>query len=276
MKTTHKLIRIATMLVGALAAFGLVAAVPAFAADDEAEIAKKTQNPIANLISLPLQLNYDQGIGPKQDGKTWYLKVQPVIPISLNEDWNVISRTILPIQYQKDYAPGVDDHTGVGDITQSFFFSPKQPTESGWIWGVGPALLIPSDNEQMSSKKWGAGPTIVVLKQEHGWTYGMLANQIWSYAGTDSRPDVNATFLQPFLSYTTSHYTTFAINSESTYNREARQWSVPINLSVSQLLKIDKQLISAQAGVRYWADTPDNVGPEHWGLRLAVTFLFPK
>jgi hypothetical protein len=250
--------------------------VPAFADESEAEIAKKTQNPIADLISLPLQLNYDHDIGPEQGGKTWYLKVQPVIPISLNDDWNVISRTILPLSNQMDYAPGIGDHSGSGDITQSFFFSPKKPTESGWIWGVGPALLIPSDNEYMSSKKWGAGPTGVALKQHDGWTYGILANQIWSYAGTDSRPDVNATYLQPFLTYTNSHYTSFGINTESTYNREAHEWSVPINLFVNQLIKIDKQLISLQAGVRYWADTPDNAGPENWGLRLGATFLFPK
>jgi hypothetical protein len=249
---------------------------PAFAADDEAEIAKKTQNPIANLISLPLQLNYDHDIGPQQKGKTWYLKVQPVIPISLNEDWNVISRTIVPIANQMDYAPGYGDQSGVGDVTQSFFFSPKKPTDSGWIWGVGPALLIPSGNDHLSSEKWGAGPTAVFLKQEHGWTYGMLANQIWSYAGSDKHADVNATFVQPFLSYTTSHYTTFGINSESTYNRETQEWSVPLNLTVTQLLRVDKQLLTLMAGVRYWADTPDNVGPEHWGLRLQATFLFPK
>jgi hypothetical protein len=250
-------------------------AAPALA-DDEAEIAKQTQNPVAALISVPLQLNYDHDIGPKQEGKTWYLKVQPVIPISLNDDWNVISRTILPIANQMDYAPGFGDHSGVGDITQSFFFSPKKPTESGWIWGWGPALLIPSDNEYMSSKKWGAGPTGVALKQENGWTYGILANQIWSYAGTDSRPDVDATFLQPFLSYTNKQFTTFGINSESTYNRETHDWSVPLNLTITQLLKVDKQLLTLMAGVRYWADTPDNVGPEHWGLRLQATFLFPK
>lgn len=276
MQTTHTKNLTSSACVCALAALGLIATAPALADESEAELAKKTQNPIADLISLPLQLNYDHDIGSEQDGKTWYLKVQPVIPISLNEDWNVISRTIVPIVNQMDYAPSVDNYSGVADITQSFFFSPKSPTASGWVWGVGPALLIPSGNDQVSGEKWGVGPTAVFLKQGYGWTYGILANQIWSYAGSDNHPDVNSTFLQPFLSYTTSHYTTYAINSESTYDREAHEWSVPINLSVSQLLKIDKQLLSVQAGVRYWADTPDNAGPEDWGLRLAVTFLFPK
>jgi len=128
----------------------------------------------------------------------------------------------------------------------------------------------------MSSEKWGAGPTVIALKQQDGWTYGILANQIWSYAGSNLHTDVNATYLQPFLSYTTSHHTTFGINSESTYDREAKEWSVPVNFMVTQLLKVSDQLLTVQAGVRYWADTPDNVAPENWGLRFAVTLLFPK
>jgi len=265
----------AAMRVCALAALGLIAAVPAFAVD-EAELAKQTQNPLAALISVPFQFNYDHDIGPQQDGKKYYVNIQPVIPITLNEDWNIISRTILPIVKQEDFAPGLGTDSGVGDITQSFFFSPKKPSESGWIWGVGPVLLIPSGVDHISSEKWGAGPTGVALKQQDGWTYGILANQIWSYAGSNGHPDVNATYLQPFLSYTTHTHTSFGINSESTYNRVTQQWSVPFNLFAQQLLKVDGQIVALMAGVRYWADTPDNVGPEGWGLRFQANFLFPK
>jgi hypothetical protein len=137
-------------------------------------------------------------------------------------------------------------------------------------------MLIPTaSDELLGGEKWGLGPTVVVLKQEHGFTYGVLANHIWSIAGDDDRSDISATFLQPFLSYTTKTFTSFTINTESTYNWETDEWSVPVNFSVSQLLKIGQQPISLQAGVRYWAESPDN-GPEGWGFRFSVTFLFPR
>lgn len=249
---------------------------PLCMADDDAELAKKTQNPIAALISLPMQLNYDEDIGPAEQGEKWQLNVQPVIPISLSEDWNLISRTILPIISQKDVIPGDDTQSGIGDITQSLFFSPTKPTSSGWIWGAGPVLLLPTGREEFSGEKWGLGPTAVFLKQDSGWTYGSLANHIWSVAGDDDRNDISATYLQPFLSYTTKTFTTFSINTESTYDWEAEEWSVPLNFSITQLLKVGKQPLSLSAGARYWADSPDNVGPEGWGFRLTGTLLFPK
>ncbi len=146
-------------------------------AGDDTELAKKLSNPIANLISVPLQFNYDKGFGPKDAG-VLRLNVQPVIPITLNEDWNLITRTIIPLVYQESPADGIDSQFGLGDTVQSFFFSPKQPF-NGWIWGVGPVFNWPTaTDDQLGSEKWGAGPTIVVLKQESGWTYGMLANHI--------------------------------------------------------------------------------------------------
>jgi hypothetical protein len=248
---------------------------PAMADSDE-ELAKKTQNPIAAMISLPLQLNYDSDIGPVKDGDKTVLNIQPVIPFSIGTDWNLISRTILPVVEQRDVAPGAGTQSGVGDITQSLFFSPKQPTANGWIWGVGPVLLLRSGSADLTAHKWGLGPTGVFLKQDSGWTYGMLANHIWSVAGSDQSRDINNTFLQPFLSYTTKSYTTFGVNTESTYDWKAKQWSVPLNFTVTQLLKVGGQPLTISAGARYWAESPDGVGPEGWGLRLAVTFLFPK
>lgn len=245
-------------------------------ADGDAELAKQTQNPIAALISLPLQYNYDADIGPLKQGEKSLLNVQPVIPFSIGTDWNLISRTIVPLISQKDITPGAGTQSGVGDITQSLFFSPKKPTASGWIWGAGPVFLLPTGSNDLTADKWGAGPTAVFLKQDSGWTYGALANHIWSFAGSDRRRDISNTFLQPFLSYTTRTYTTFGINTESTYDWKSDKWSVPINLSVTQLLKLGGQPMTLSAGARYWADSPDGVGPKGWGLRLAVTFLFPK
>lgn len=249
---------------------------PAVLADD-AELAKQAQNPIAALISLPFQLNYDDKIGPAERGDKWVMNVQPVIPFSVGTDWNLISRTIVPLVRQEDVAPGVGRDSGVGDITQSFFFSPKQPTAGGWIWGAGPVLLLPAGSkDRLSAEKWGLGPTVVMLRQADGWTYGALANHIWSVAGNHDRNDISATFLQPFLAYTTKTFTTFSVNTESTYDWKAKEWSVPINFSVSQLLRIGGQPLSLSAGARYWADSPEGAGPQGWGFRLSVTFMFPK
>jgi len=241
-------------------------------AEDEAELAKKLQNPIAALISLPLQSNWDFGRGP-ENAMRYTLNVQPVIPVSISNDWNVIVRQIVPVIHAEAPVKGLDDSTGLGDIVQSFFFSPKAPTNSGWIWGAGPVFLYPSGTDGLSARKWGAGPTAVVLKQESGWTYGLLANHIWSFSGPGQK-DVSATFLQPFVGFTTKTYTTFTLNTESTYDWENSEWRVPVNLMVAQLLKIGVMPIQFQVGGRWFAEQPE--GEADWGLRFAVTFLFPK
>lgn len=252
-----------------LAAFLLTA--PPVRAQDDAKIAQQLSNPVANLISIPLQSNWDFGIGPK-DATRYTLNIQPVIPFSINQDFNLITRTIVPIIHAQETAAGLGDHSGLGDILQSFFFSPKKPTSSGLIWGAGPVVLYPSGGDGLSAEKLGVGPTAVVLKQEHGWTYGILANHLWSVAGGGER-EVSATFLQPFVSYTTSTHTTFGVNTESTYNWEMQEWTVPLNASISQLVRIGGLPIQFQLGGRTYAQAPDG-GPD-WGLRFTVTFLFP-
>ncbi len=137
--------------------------------------------------------------------------------------------------WQNDIAGPSGEQSGLGDITQSLFFSPKNPGPSGIIWGVGPAFLVPTGTDDLlGTGKWGAGPTAVVLKQMDGWTVGALANHIWSFAGDGDRADVSSTFLQPFVSYTTADAWTFGVNTESTYNWETEEWSVPINFTVGE------------------------------------------
>lgn len=239
---------------------------------EDADLAQKLSNPVADLISVPIQSNYDFGIGPG-DGTRWTTNIQPVIPIGLNEDWNLISRTILPVIEQNGILPGgAADEFGLGDVVQSFFFSPKS---SDPIWGVGPVFLIPTATDAiLGTEKWGVGPTAVVLKQHGPWTYGALANHIWDVAGDDSRGSVNATFLQPFVSFTTPQATTYSLNLENTYNWQNNEWNVPVNLVVSQLVKIGDQPVQLFAGARYNLESP--IGGSEWGLRLGLTFLFPK
>ena len=142
------------------------------------------------------------------------------------------------------------------------------------VLGFGPVLLYPTGtNDFLGSEKWGAGPTGLVLKQTGGWTYGLLFNQIWSYAGDDHRNYVSSTFLQPFISYTTKTKTTFGVNTESTYDWHNSQWTVPINLSISQLVKLGKMPVQFAIGGKYYGEGPS--GAPEWGLRFVVTPLFP-
>jgi hypothetical protein len=245
-------------------------------AQDAARLAQQLSNPVASLISVPFQFNADARIGPARDGEKYYLNFQPVIPITLNQDWNLISRTILPFVTQSNIFPGADDQTGLGDTTQSLFFSPKAPGPGGIVWGLGPALLLPTGTDPLlgTERSGGAGPTAVVLTQHSGWTLGILANHIWSFAGEASRVDVNSTFLQPFVAYTTKDAVTYTLNTESTYDWVSHQWSVPINLTVTKLLKFGTQPVSVGGGVRYWAESPET-GAHDLGGRVIVTFLFP-
>ena len=162
---------------------------------------------------------------------------------------------------------GGDSAGGIGDITQSFFLSPREPL-AGWILGAGPVVLYPTaGDDALGSEKWGAGPTAIVLRQEHGWTYGILANHLWSFAGNAQRDDVTSTFLQPFISYTMKTGTTLGVNTESTYDWEHSQWTVPINVKVSQVLKLGPQPVQLQIGRRYYAERP--VGGPSCGARKA-------
>ena len=262
----HVLTSMTVAALAAMSAFG----------QDSAEMAKKLANPVASLISVPIQANFDENIGPNEEGSAWSIQFQPVVPFALNEDWNLISRTILAVIDQQDVPTKGAGESGLGDTLQSFFFSPQVPTAGGIISGVGPALLLPTASDEMlGGEKWGIGLTAVALTQKGKWSFGGLMNHIESFAGEDDRPDVSATFVQPFLSYITKTMTTISLDSGSTYDWENEAWSVPVNFTVNQMLKIGPQIMQLGVGARYWADSPDG-GPQDWGGRVQVTFLFPK
>jgi hypothetical protein len=241
---------------------------------DENDLAKKLSNPVADLISVPFQYNYNDGY-LDGSGVQSYINIQPVIPISISDNWNLISRTILPVVNLDGFQGEGSSQTGLGNTLQSFFFSPKKPTSGGLIWGVGPAIQIPTATNGIANNQWGLGITGVVLRQSKGWTIGALANHVWSVSNNDKFGETSATFLQPFVSFTTKKATTYSINTESTYNWVTEEWSVPINIAVAQIIKIDKHPVQIQGGLRYWVDAPEG-GPQGWGARVAVTYLFPK
>lgn len=242
---------------------------------EEADLAKKLANPISSLISVPFQFNYDRGIGVQENVQRANLNIQPVVPFNLSKDWNLISRTILPVVNLQGEAGPETGQLNFGDTVQSLFLSPVRPGPGGVIWGVGPVALLPTATGQFSGiQQWGLGPNGVALVQRGPWTVGVLANHLWSVANNGSNANINATFLQPFLTYTTTNAWSFTLNTESTYDWAANQWAVPVNLQVSKVRKVGNQLVSLGAGVRYWVDGPDS-GPHGWGGRLVVTLLFP-
>ncbi|MFC0686271.1 hypothetical protein [Novosphingobium clariflavum] len=250
---------------------GAAAAQPA-AEEGGSSLADQLANPVANLISVPFQFNYDCCYGPN-DGDRLTVNIQPVIPVSLSSDWNLITRTIVPIISQGSTVRGVSGDTGLGDTVQSFFLSPSKPV-NGLVWGVGPAILWPTGISAFSGEKFGAGPTAVVLKQNHGVTVGLLANHIWSFAGKSRYPDVSATFIQPFITKTLPDSTSFALNTETSYDWKNKRWTVPINFNVSHVVRLGKQPVSLGVGTRYYAERPE--GGPNWGVRFVMTLLFPK
>ncbi|SDQ97443.1 hypothetical protein [Flagellimonas zhangzhouensis] len=237
------------------------------------ELAKKLQNPVASLISVPFQGNFDFGIGPS-DGSRFTLNVQPVIPMSLNEDWNLIARVILPITSQNDVFGPSGRQTGLADATVSAFFSPKEPTSGGLIWGVGPALLIPTATDDLlGTGKFGVGPTAVGLKQIGDVTVGTLINHIWSIAGDDDRADVNATFFQPFIAKNFSGGYALTLNTEITQSWDAHATSGTINFVGSKVISMGSQLAQVAVGPRI---PYGNGNSSSWGFRAVFVLLFPK
>jgi hypothetical protein len=247
-------------------------ATPAAQGDAE-ELAKKLSNPVSDLVSVPFQFNWAQNVGPNESTR-FILNVQPVMPFSLNKSWNLIARVIMPFISQPVLSDGGEPAFGVGDILSSFFVS---PAGGGLIWGVGPAINLPSTTiATLGTEKWSAGPTVVVLKQTGPWTYGTLWNQIWSFSGNPNRADVNQMFLQPFLAYQATRTVTLTVQSETNANWEVDdgRWSVPINVILAKLSSFGTFPASYQFGVGGYAAHPDT-GPS-WQIRGAVIILLPR
>lgn len=257
------------------AVLALACSGPAVAQDDAQDLAKQHANPIADLVSLPIQYNYLQGFQPN-NGHLSDVNIQPVIPFSISENWNVISRTIVPVLDAHNIGAEPGSSFGIGNTTQSFFFSPKKPTDFGLIWGVGPVFTLPTrSDETLGPEQWGAGLTAVALMQKEHWTFGALWNHVWSVNNEQEYGARSTTLFQPFASYIQKDGTTFTIESQATYDWEDDEWTVPVTAAVYKLVKVGKQRIQIGGGPTYFATAPEG-GPEGWGLRIQATLLFPK
>ncbi|MDP5081634.1 MAG: hypothetical protein NWP87_03185 [Winogradskyella sp.] len=236
------------------------------------DLAKQLANPVASLISVPFQNNFDFNVGPLE-GFRYALNIQPVIPISINEKWNMISRTIIPVISQSDVTGLGNTETGLGDIAQSIFFSPKE-VKNGLVWGVGPVLLLPTaTDDALGLKKWGAGPNGLILKLQGQWTYGALVNHIWSYAGSGLN-DVDASFFQPFATYATKTGASYTIASENTQDWDNDFFGGFTGIYYAKVTKFGKQMVQLSAGPKvYYGNNPFN--PD-WGVRANITLLFPQ
>jgi hypothetical protein len=246
------------------------------ATESETELAKKTQNPVADLISVPFQNNFNFGAGSK-DKMVYVLNVQPVIPIKLNADWNLITRIITPLINQPSLFPHVDNAVGLGDINPSFFLSPANPGK--FIWGVGPTMTFPTaTNNILGNGKWSMGPSAVGLFMEGPWVVGALANQQWSFAGWGNK-DFNQFLVQPFLNYNFSHgwYLSSAPIITGNFSASSgNHWTVPVGGGGGKLWRVGKVglPVNTQVQAFFNAERP-RYGPD-WQLRVQIQFLFPK
>jgi hypothetical protein len=255
----------------ALAGIALLALPIAAAAQSADELAKQTQNPVASLISVPLQGNWDFGLGDR-DAVGTTLNVQPVMPFGVSKSTNLILRVIMPLTSQP--APDGTRFNGMGDILATAFFSPQK---TGTItWGVGPVFLLPSaSSNSLGSEKFGVGPSAVVLTQPGKWTIGALFNQVWSVSGAADRADVNSTYLQPFANYNLGAGLSVGASIEASANWEADEtWTAPLLFSVSKVTLLGKRPVSFAVAAGPTLANPD--GGASWKFRLAATFLFPR
>ncbi len=243
--------------------------------EDDEELARQTQNPVADLISLPFQNNTNFGLGPN-DRTQNVLNIQPVIPFSLGANWNLVTRTIAPLITQPDLGATGGSTTGFGDFVFTAFVSPKQPGKV--IWGLGPAISIPIGKEGLSTEKWAVGPSALVLTMSGPWVAGVLVNNIWSVGGDEDLGDVNSMLIQYFINYNfpSGWYLTSApINMANWEADDGNKWTVPLGGGAGKVFRIGGQPINANAQAYYNVTTPDDFGAD-WQFRFQLQLLFPK
>jgi hypothetical protein len=265
----------ATIHALAVSATALLAAAPAHAELSAEELAKLAQNPVGNLISVPFQNNSNLNAGPDKRTQN-ILNIQPVIPISVSDEWNIITRTIVPVISQP--LPDGERTNGIGDTVLTAFLSPAKPGK--WIWGTGPVLQIPTNsNSDLGNRNWGLGPSVVVLHLDKGdpWVYGVLANNIWSLSDSGTGGSYNNGLIQPFVNYNFpgGFYVTSAPIITVNWKADSSQrWTVPLGGGVGKIFHLGRLPVNTQLSAYYNVVTPDD-GP-NWQIRAQVQFMFPK
>jgi hypothetical protein len=265
-----------------LACLGLAAAIltsaPARAEMSAEELAKLAQNPVGNLISVPFQNNTNFNVGPN-DGTQNVLNIQPVIPITINSDWNLITRTIMPLIWQPGFSPGQGTRFGLGDIQMTGFVSPSKPGPGGLIWGAGPIVQLPTNSNDLGNKNWGLGPSAVVLRIQHGspWVYGVLANNIWSLSNDNAGGAYNNGLVQPFVNYNFEGGFYLVSGPIITVNWKAdsdQAWTVPLGGGIGKIFHLGKLPVNTSLQAYYNVVQPDFGA--NWQLRAQVQLMFPK
>lgn len=263
-----------TLFLAVTVAFAQEKEAPKSTADAAAALAKKLANPISSLISVPFQNNTDFGIGTLE-GTRNTLNFQPVVPVKISENVNLITRFIVPVVSQYNLTGHGTSQSGIGNITVSAWASPSK-VKNGVIWGIGPAFLLPTSNEYIGTDKTGVGPTVILLKQANGLTYGTLVNQLWSVAGPSDTADVSSMFLQFFLVYNWKSGAGVGLSSENTFNWEASSNTSYLIPSVTGVTKLGKQIVQLQIGPRIPFIFSNSESRPDIGVRASVVFVFPK
>ena len=245
--------------------------------DEEAELARAVQNPVADMISLPFQNSTNFNFGPLERTQN-VLNIQPVIPINVTQEWLMVTRTILPVVSQPAFLPGQDREFGLGDTLFSAFFSPKDRNLwlGNWLWGAGPAILLPtSTQDRLGVGEWGAGPSAIILTMRGRWVIGSLFSNVWSFSGDNS---VNQFTWQPFVNYNFDHGWYLSSSPVITANWKAASdntWTAPIGGGFGRVFLLGRQPINASLEGYYNVEKPDHIGPE-WTIRFTIQFLFPR
>ena len=243
---------------------------------DQSDLAKQSQNPISDLISLPLQSNFDFNVGPN-DRFRYTGNIQPVIPFKLSENWNLVTRTILPLLYQPDFTSSSGGEFGISDTNFSAWLSPRKPGKI--IWGIGPAIAIPTaTDDTLGTGKWAAGPTVVALVMPSPWVIGFLVQNIWSFAGDSDREDVNFLFSQVFANYNLSNgwYLVSAPIITANWKADSSdRWTIPIGGGAGKVFRMGELPINTSLQAYYNVEKPELTGAD-WQLRWQFQFLFPR
>jgi hypothetical protein len=244
-------------------------------AQESSEIAKQAQNPIANLVSVPFENDFNPQTGVNKDD-SYVLQMKPVVPIRLSNDWTLITRTIIPVIQVPDLAPGVRGTTGLGDVQESLFLSPAKAGPV--IWGAGPVISLPTATQDtLGTKKLSVGPTVVVLRIQGHWLFGSLVQNLFSVAGPSARKDVNQMLMQPFVNYNLPHKWYLVSSPIVTSNWEVKpgeRWTVPVGGGVGKIVHFGKLPVNMYTQFFRNVDRPD--GTTHWSARFQMQFLFPK